>query len=514
MPYPPRATERFLAYSAREVRRRYWVKIFWIVALALFTAAALLNWMWWRPIRSAQSADIKYAWVQILPDGGRLARAIVASADRCPDITVEGVSRRMDFRPAPARAAFPILVCEAQINAGSPARIAWTALPSRADDPTFVVALGDTGCRTVYWTSQGCLNPNKWPFAAIAASAREEINQANLPSMVIHVGDYHYREHVCLDRSQDCGGSPYGDNWATWEEEFFKPAKPLLLAAPWVLLRGNHEDCNRAGAGWTFFFALPGQKSALRKSPDQPDKACESDLDSYSIAIGRTVDGRSRSLVVLDTANENDRYGLEDRCKIYSRWAEQLAVPKDEVWLALHQPLWPRNSDGSKSPETTPESPCMKAKDESGQEVIKTKSALDVVRARFNAAQPKRLARLVLTGDTHLFQFFQPGDGLPIQMVVGNGGTSLDELNMLGSKTKATSTTDDSFTSYGAKGSSLSVAQHGYTTLRREGWTWTVQMHDAAGGILVSCGFDEKPDVPQSGGCPVKPEKMRTAPSG
>ena len=47
-----------------------------------------------------------------------------------------------------------------------------------------------------------------------------------------------------------CAGSPYGDNWAVWQKDFFNPAAPLLAAAPWVLVRGNHELCDRGGHGW------------------------------------------------------------------------------------------------------------------------------------------------------------------------------------------------------------------------------------------------------------------------
>ena len=49
---------------------------------------------------------------------------------------------------------------------------------------------------------------------------------------------------------QGCAGSPWGDNWTTWQADFFTPAAPLLAAAPIVLVRGNHEDCDRAGPGF------------------------------------------------------------------------------------------------------------------------------------------------------------------------------------------------------------------------------------------------------------------------
>ena len=52
------------------------------------------------------------------------------------------------------------------------------------------------------------------------------------PDLVIHVGDYVYRESACPPRDQGCKGSPYGDDWATWKADFFAPAAPALLAAP------------------------------------------------------------------------------------------------------------------------------------------------------------------------------------------------------------------------------------------------------------------------------------------
>jgi hypothetical protein len=501
----PRASERFLAYSAQHARRRCLVKFFWVLVVALLVATAFLIWTSWRLTRSAQGAEIKYAWVQMLPEGsdnGRLARAIVANSDQCPTITVGEASWRMDYRPAPARAAFPILLCEARIDSHSPARIGFVTLPSRQDDPTHIVAIGDTGCRMVHWTSQPCFSGEQWPFAAIASNAAKAIGEARLPSVIIHVGDYHYREHVCLDGNPDCGGSPYGDNWATWEEEFFKPARPLLLAAPWVLLRGNHEDCNRAGAGWSFFFALPNPAGK------EPTKACESELGGYSVAIGYTADHNRRSLFVFDTAAEADSHGIVARCETFIKWFGQLEVSKAENWLALHQPLWPRNSDGSPSDLEAPKAPCTDA----------TKSALDAIRTRFDTAKPQRLARLVLAGDTHLFQFFRPdNDNFPVQLVVGNGGTSLDKLKKSGVAEIVASASDTPITSYGVMGSSLSVARHGYTTLRRDEWIWTVQAHDIRGKSFVTCHVKEGPDEtsPEMRPCSVPPEeKAVSATSG
>mgnify|MGYP000167914488 CR=1 FL=1 len=52
------------------------------------------------------------------------------------------------------------------------------------------------------------------------------------PDLIVHVGDYLYRESPCPEGQSGCAGSPHGDNWATWNADFFAPASPLLGAAP------------------------------------------------------------------------------------------------------------------------------------------------------------------------------------------------------------------------------------------------------------------------------------------
>jgi hypothetical protein len=125
----------------------------------------------------------------------------------------------------------------------SKARIGAVVPPARADELNDIVALGDTGCRMFYWQIQPCRDPTDWPFAKVAESDSRKV----VAGRSFVVGDFHYRKDP-FARSTDCRTSPFGDNWATWREQFFEPAKPLLLAASWVIMRGNHEDCARAGA--------------------------------------------------------------------------------------------------------------------------------------------------------------------------------------------------------------------------------------------------------------------------
>ena len=97
-------------------------------------------------------------------------------------------------------------------------------------DAQRILVLGDTGCRIKGETVQACNDPAQWPFPQVAAQA------AKLkPDLVIHVGDYLYREFGCPAGDARCAGSPSGDNWTTWAADFFTPGKVASRAAPWVI---------------------------------------------------------------------------------------------------------------------------------------------------------------------------------------------------------------------------------------------------------------------------------------
>ncbi len=200
-------------------------------------------------------------WLQLGPNGALEARVATAGA-QCPEIVLDGHANRMGVR-APATPEFP-LVCSASLPAQvRRVSIAGADLVLPIADPQRILVLGDTGCRIKGSAVQSCNDPKQWPFARLAASA------AKLkPDLVIHVGDYLYRENACPADNAGCQGTPFGDNWPTWAADFFAPATPLLAAAPWVFVRGNHEDCQRAGPGWTRLLATAPFDTgcALRRS--------------------------------------------------------------------------------------------------------------------------------------------------------------------------------------------------------------------------------------------------------
>src|SRR5665213_531720 len=185
------------------------------------------------------------AWVQYTAHGLEFRVVSESAGDSdCPTVSLDGHDTPMAKRAADGNGFN--LVCSLAIPKGAKS-LNWGVLsfPLPAAEPKTILVLGDTGCRIKGTYVQACNDPKAWPFAGLAKAAA-----ALKPDLIVHLGDYLYRESPCPPGVTGCAGSPYGDNWASWDADFFAPVTPLLAAAPWVIIRGNHEDCARAGNGF------------------------------------------------------------------------------------------------------------------------------------------------------------------------------------------------------------------------------------------------------------------------
>src|SRR5262249_14105024 len=233
-------------------------------SLSVLTAAVI-----WIALTGPTRATPRAAWVQLIgPDGSSSVRAIINKGN-CPDLMVDGKPVRMNVRADP-KALFPghrkkmptadfrVQVCETIVPAGTASAVLEDR-PLSLPPPEIrrIVVLGDTGCRVKKKKTQDCNDPKKSPHAKLV----EHAAQAR-PDLVIHLGDYLYREKRCSKRVTDCPNVATGYGWNVWDADFFTPSSPLLAAAPWIMVRGNHETCGRAGEGWYRFLdaAQPGGK--------------------------------------------------------------------------------------------------------------------------------------------------------------------------------------------------------------------------------------------------------------
>lgn len=380
----------------RSARRDWFARAVLLFAGAIAIHGALA------PRPAAAQAGMVEATYVVLGGEGAIARAILTGTGECPAITLDGATQRMGLRARPddgAAPAFPDLVCETLIAPGTrAATINGRALPLPRDRLASVAALGDTGCRLKAAQQQttrdhdhphpgkfqDCDRPSQWPFARLSRTAA-----AQQPDLVIHVGDYIYRESPCPPGDKGCKGSPYGDNWRTWRADFFAPARPLLAAAPWIVVRGNHESCRRAGVGY-FRFLYP----ALAQGGAPP--ACTDSSPPYTAQTG------GRSFIVMDSTS------AVDDCATHAcdsaPYAAQFASfkPTPGTWFLTHRPIWGI-----------------------GRNFTLNETLQRALAEGANGRLPAGID-LALSGHMHIFEALSFSDDRPPQLVVGTGGTALD----------------------------------------------------------------------------------------
>src|SRR6202789_4284655 len=377
-------------------------------------------------------------WVQLMPGGGAEAR-LVTDAASCPPIVIDNQAMAMTARAAPD-ANFAVLLCSAPVPAtATSASIGGVNLPLAAAAPQRILVFGDTGCRITATYIQACNDPKEWPFPQIAAEAA-----LLKPDLVIHVGDYLYREAPCPPGNAACAGSPSGDNWPAWAADFFTPAAPLLAAAPWVFVRGNHEDCARGGPGWL---------RLLGPLAFDPAAACAAHLPPYAVPLG------AMNLVVMDDADAPDPPLAADLVPDYrADFAALATLAKPPLWLAFHRPIW--------GAVTGPLSVAV-----GGNRTMI--AALD---------SPDELSgvSLMLAGHIHKFEALNYAGDAPPQLIAGFGGGNLDAtpadlsgVNLSGQQVK----------------DGLSLPGFGFLLMTRDGDAWRIDVHKVDGTIEEVCRF-------------------------
>ena len=152
--------------------------------------------------------------------------------------------------------------CEAVVPAGhTTATVGGVDLKLPVANPQRILILADTGCRMAKANQQNCHDPAGFPFAALS-----NYEAQFKPDLIIHVGDYFYRDTNCvvpaagttpaMEFTTGCSDptnanfETFGDTFDSWNADVLYPGATLLAAAPWVMARGNHESCGRGARGW------------------------------------------------------------------------------------------------------------------------------------------------------------------------------------------------------------------------------------------------------------------------
>lgn len=367
---------------------------------------------------------------------------------------------------APASSEFP-LVCGAPVKADA-GHVVVTPVDDRPcpantfcelephfqpipkSNPQRILVLGDTGCRLKGAAIQACNDPAAWPFPQLAEAA------AKLkPDLIVHVGDYLYRESACPAGNAGCAGSPWGDNWTTWLADFYAPAAPLLAAAPLVLVRGNHEDCMRAGPGW---LRLQGP------SAFDPAAPCVPHLPMYNVDLG------GLTLGVMDDSTAAETTLDREGAVTYAAELAGMADSPKPVWFVHHRPIW--------AAVTGP----------LGIPIGGNLTLMDATRINVQNRKPlfPPSVTLQLSGHIHSFEAINYEQAVPPQIVAGNGGDDLlvTPRNLRGTQFQGHSgvTVADG----------LSVGGFGFLLMTKASDGWTIDLYDQAGEPKGQCRFIER----------------------
>lgn len=414
----------------------------------------------------------------VMGDGGAVARVVTADT-ACPVVTIDGRATPMTLRFAAATvpqrptastpenskaSAFPVTVCDAPLPATARrASVASVALPLPKRVVRRIVVIGDTGCRikAADKAAQACNDPAAFPFARIAASAARA-----RPDLVLHVGDYLYRENPCPDAAHGCDDSPWGYGWDAWAADFFTPAAPLLAAAPLAAVRGNHESCARAGQGWWRF--LDGHPGGGHDC----DMAANDARDDWSPPFAVPL-GRGAQIVVLDLAiAPNKALSPDDwRFAAFERSYQALAglaARARFTFAADHQPILGFSAT-EKTGTTT---------------LVGGNVGIQSVWGTHGARQLPPRVDVLLSGHYHLWQQDSFAGDVPSQFITGFSGTLEDVVPLPATLPPGASPAPGvpvaNFASW--------IDGFGYMVLDRTGTaSWRATVHAVDGRVVDRC---------------------------
>jgi len=426
---------------------------------------------------ASKDAYLQYRWVVLGDSGAPVARVATTYAS-CPTIGIDGVATRMSMRAAAGTtaqrttasaaadskpSAFAVNVCETTLPAGAKqVMVGSRSLPLPKADPQRILILADTGCRLKKADNayQSCNDGDAWPLAQIAATAAKM-----QPDLVLHIGDYHYRENACPSDIAGCQGTPWGYGWDTWEADLFKPAAPLMAAAPWIVVRGNHEECARAGQGWFRF--LDTQPYGAQRSCDDP---ANDNVANYSAPYAVPL-GSDTQVIVFDSAK-----------------AGKAALPTGDPQFLAYQDEFKAVAKLASKAKTTSlfvnHHPILGYTPVAGAAPQGGNAALLSVMNQLNptAYYPAGVA-LAIHGHVHDFQALNFSSNHPATFVSGNGGDNLDVA------------LPDPFPARLAPAPGVTVdrvthsSSFGFMMMERSGTSWTYKAFTRAGKLMTTCAL-------------------------
>ena len=451
--------------------------------LALFAIAVTVFLCGCTAVANQKHAETHSSYVVLGENGVPVARMLTTDAE-CPFIILDGHAVQMELRAAPELVAsrptrsaaadskpsdFPIRTCEKVVPPNTKrAMIGDVTLPLPTNEIKRIVVIGDTGCRLKKSDAayQACNDRNLYPFAKVAAAAADW-----KPDLVVHVGDFHYRENACPADNPGCAGSPWGYGWDAWQADFFEPASALLKAAPWVMVRGNHESCARAGQGWWRMVdprpLLPGRDCNNEADDEQGDYS-----DPYAVPLGGDA-----QLIVLDTSNTSAGIipvGDIRQSKYRDMYSKLETLTQGAAYniAANHHPILGFAAKQDKQGKVT---------------LLPGNQGMQSVFAAINPLIMPPRVNALLSGHVHVWQEVSFSSPHPTQFVAGFSGTMEDVVPLPAELPPGATPAPGAVVEH----HSSWVNGFGFMTMERKGSAqWEVKVWDSVGRQINSCSVE------------------------
>jgi hypothetical protein len=427
------------------------------------------------------------------PNGQVSLRAIVKEGSPCPTATVDQRAQAMSLRAGGNSQQpqakdknrtfdppFAVATCQLDLPAATPALVTVAGQPVAMPriQAQRIVLLGDTGCRIKMPANgkgdplQDCSSREAWPWARIASAAARE-----KPDLVIHVGDYHYREYC--DAPQQCAelikrGVAVSYGWPGWQADFFTPATPLLAQAPWVFVRGNHENCDRGGEGWMRFLSPDPYQACT----DQRSKTASRSLlaNNFTADAWKLDIDAGLGIVVIDNSGHEDYRHVKDTPQDVEHFRRTLGVlrqpTEQKLWLLSHRPLW--------------------------YDLLAQAAQPNAFQKVLHDALPATV-QMAVGGHEHAFQTLNFANGRPTQVIVGGGGTQLEAFDpespffegKAGHGSRERAQPDGRNYDGVPAQSGLVLNRYSFLVLDRDAQGWAGRLLDAEGQLITRCRLDD-----------------------
>ncbi|MEW1775102.1 metallophosphoesterase [Streptomyces sp. NPDC086777] len=429
-----------------------------------------------------------WAWTQLTSQGTRIRYVSTDDSLMCPSVLLTVGAQPPSSIPmrlvsTPMGAQFPTTVCELGGTTGIPLAAskaeldpttlhAATLHPGRqlplpkwtaSTRPAKIGVIGDTGCSVpARGQVQSCRT--EWPFGRIATS----LATVTQPDLVIHTGDYLYREDPSREDDKasnpGCQTSSQAASWDCVVADFFRPAETLLAKAPVALTRGNHEDCNQphqGGAGGAWFRYLA---DVLRSNGSCSDFTPPAFIRAGTLNLVNVDSSQADPNDNGSTANLGRFTGYFDAV---NQNAAQPGRTNQDYFVFTHKPLWMVKA-AAPPPNPGVEAPTR---------------VLAAAVGNTNLGRLRDNVRLVLSGHIHLYQMLDFNTSRPPQLTVGSAGGPLDmgpvdgnaNGKMIGTPLQVVNQTMTQEQTPGGLGI------FGYADLRDVGGTWDLVFRDSNG---------------------------------